>query len=221
MNHAADTSLNTDTVRFRFKGRGISGLSSIQTFIEGNSTLPSSPVLPPPLPLRPLLIITPTELSILITLISPRAAAAALQGRRPGSNPGEVRPTARDIGHAAGALDKVALVQHGVLVLLDQVPEPGVPGVDELEGRQAALVPDARVRPGLEHHLHQGVAELALRLGLAVDPPYGRVEGRVALEPVGRVALEVVLVEEEVDDLVCDGWGWSVFWVQNTINSKE
>lgn len=88
---------------------------------------------------------------------------------------------------------------------LYELAQARVARVDELVGRQAALVLDARVRAGLEHHVDEGVAELALRLGLAVDPPHRGVQRRVALDAVDRVALEAFLVEEVVDDVVCEG----------------
>lgn len=91
-------------------------------------------------------------------------------------------------------VDEVAGVEGGVLVLLDHVAQGGVAGVDELQGGQAALVLDARVGAGLEHHVDQGITELALGRGFGVDPADSGVQGRVALEAVYGVAFEVGLV---------------------------
>lgn len=60
-------------------------------------------------------------------------------------------------------------------MLLDEVAQAGVGGVDKLEGGEAGLVAGSGGGAGLEHHLHEGVAELALRGGLAVDPADGAV----------------------------------------------
>lgn len=79
-------------------------------------------------------------------------------------------------------VDKVAGVLVGVLVLLDELAQLLVGGVDELVRRQAGLVLDARVRPGLEHHLDEGVAKGSLGGWLRVDPADGGVEWGVALE---------------------------------------
>lgn len=87
-------------------------------------------------------------------------------------------------------------------MLLDEVPQVLVGGVDELVGRQAGLVLYARVGAGLEHHLDEGVAEWPLGGGLRVDPADGGVEGGVALEAGYGVAFKVGLVEEEVYDFV-------------------
>lgn len=112
-------------------------------------------------------------------------------------------------------VDEVTGVEGGVLVLLNEVAEGGVAGVDELEGGKAALVLDARVGAGLEHHVDEGVAELALGRGFRVDPADGGVQGRVALEAVDGVAFEVGLVEEEVDDFVYGRTGVLVGWTDS------
>lgn len=87
-------------------------------------------------------------------------------------------------------------------MLVDEAPQGRVGRVDELVGREAALVAQARVGAGLEHHADEGGAKLALRGGLRVEPADGGVKGRVALEAVDGVAFKVGLVEEEVDDFV-------------------
>lgn len=92
-------------------------------------------------------------------------------------------------------------------MLLYEVAQDGVAGVDELVGCQPTLVAQARVGAGLEHHLDEGAAKVALGLGLGVEPADGRVERRVALEAVDGVAFKVWLVEEEVDDFVWEGVG--------------
>lgn len=88
-------------------------------------------------------------------------------------------------------------------MLLDEFAEGRVAGVDELEGREAALVLDTRAGAGFEHHVDEGVAEFAVGLGFVVDPADGAVEGCVAFLAVDGVALKVWLVEEEVDYVVC------------------
>lgn len=72
-----------------------------------------------------------------------------------------------------------------------------------MERRDAALVLDARVGAGLEHHLDEGLAEGALGGGFRVEPADGGVEGCVAVDAGDGVAFEVWLVEEEVYDFVC------------------
>lgn len=88
-------------------------------------------------------------------------------------------------------------------MLLDEVAQLLVARVDEVVGREAALVLDARVGAGLEHHLDQVQAKGPLGGGLGVEPADGGVEGGVALEAVDGVAFKVGLVEEVVDDFVC------------------
>lgn len=161
----------------------------------------------PPLELSPLVLVATAELRIIvifiITIIIPRGSkcirtAAALLGLgRRG------RSSSRGLLDGPG-IDEIAGVEGGVLVLLDEVAQGLVARVDELVGGQAGAVAHPRAGAGLEHHLDQRVAELALRRRLAVDPADGAVQGRVPVRPVRRVALEVGLVEEQVDDLVCD-----------------
>lgn len=78
--------------------------------------------------------------------------------------------------------DEVARVLVGVLVLLDEIAQLLVGGVDELVWSQAGLVLDSRVRAGLEHHLDEGIAKGSLGGRLRVDPADGGVEGCVTLE---------------------------------------
>lgn len=106
-------------------------------------------------------------------------------------------------GRAGADGDEVAGVLTCVLVLLDEVAEVLVGGVDELERGEAGLVAEARVGAGLEHHVDEGAAKGSLGGGLGVDPADDGVEGGVALEAVDGVALKSWLVEEEVNDLVC------------------
>lgn len=165
-----------------------------------SSTLLRRPILPSPLPLRPLFVITATELSIILTLhiqyrLIPRTR------RRPSTTTIARRVRSRSLHN------EVAAIEDRILVLLYEVAQRGVARVDELEGREPALVLDARVGPGLEHHVDQRVAELVLRGGLAVDPAHGGVQRRVAFGAGDGVAFEVFLVEEVVDDVVCWGGG--------------
>lgn len=159
------------------------------SFNSSQSTLLRGLLLPPPLPLGPLFIITPAELGIIIALLffilHVVSYNTVVTGIRRGTG------------------DEIASVQDRIFVLLYQLPQARVARVHKLECRQPALVLDARVRARLEHHVHQRVAEFTLRLGLAVDPPHGGVERCVALEPVRGVALEVFLVEEIIDNLIC------------------
>lgn len=103
---------------------------------------------------------------------------------------------------AAADVDEVAGVLAGVDVLLDEVAELLVARVDELRGGEAALVLDARVGAGLEHHVDEVVAKGALGGGFGVEPADGGVQGGVAFLAVDGVAFEVGLVEEVVDDVV-------------------
>ena len=166
----------------------------------------------PPLPLRPLLLITAAELGILIALV--------LHGQHHAVHRRAVLDDA----------DVVTGVLAGVLVPLDQLAQRLVRGVDELHGGEAALVAQARVGPGLEHHLDQGGAEVALGGRLAVQPADGGVQRGVAVEAGEGVALEVGLVEEEVDDLICApfravlvrGWfGWGYGRVLPAADEEE
>lgn len=150
--------------------------------------LPSLLCSSPPLKLGALLIIASTELSIVV-------AVSGLSVRE------EVR-IARAALDLAG-IHEVSLVETGVFVLLDQLFQRLVPRVHQLDRREFRLVLHARVRPGFQHHLHQGVSELALGGRLRVDPSDGGVEWRVTLYAVYGIALEVRLVEEEVYYLVC------------------
>lgn len=102
----------------------------------------------------------------------------------------------------AADADEVTGVLAGVDVLLDQVAELLVARVDELRGGEAALVLDARVGAGLEHHVDEVVTKGALGGGFGVDPADGGVQGGVAFLAVDGVAFEVGLVEEVVDDVV-------------------
>lgn len=113
------------------------------------------------------------------------------------------RTTRRSDAVAVAAdADEVTGVLAGVDVLLDEVAELLVARVDELRGGEAALVLDARVGAGLEHHVDEVVAKGALGGGFGVDPADGGVQGGVAFLAVDRVAFEVGLVEEVVDDVV-------------------
>lgn len=103
---------------------------------------------------------------------------------------------------AVVADDEVAGVLAGVDVLLDEVAEFLVARVDELRGGEAALILDARVGAGLEHHVDEVVAKGALGGGFGVEPADGGVQGGVAFLAVDGVAFEVGLVEEVVDDVV-------------------
>lgn len=157
------------------------------------SSVPSSPTLSlaPALPLRTLLLVAARELCIIvIVLLLPYIHKHVLRTRFLSRS------------YVRGA-HEIPGVQLGVLVLLYEVLEAGVGGVDELDGGQARLVAHARAAAGLEHHAHEGVAEVALRRRLAVDPPDGAVQRGVALDPVQRVAFEVGGVEEGVDYFVC------------------
>lgn len=160
--------------------------------MHATSHTPSTPLgaalLPPPLPLGPLLLVAPAKLRILILPIPLSVRLAE---------------------HPLSALDtdlagvhKVPRVEARILVPPNHLLQALVARVHELQRRQPPFILQPRVRPGLEHHLDQGGAELALRLGLRVDPPHGRVQRRVALEPVDGVALEPRHVEEGVDHLV-------------------
>lgn len=106
------------------------------------------------------------------------------------------------VAAAIADVDEVAGVLDGVDVLLDEVAELLVARVDELQGGEAALVLDARVGAGLEHHVDEVVTEGALGGGFGVEPADGGVQGGVALLAVDGVAFEVGLVEEVVDDVV-------------------
>lgn len=157
--------------------------------------MPSFPPFPsPPLPLGPFLVVTTAKLGIIIIT---NTIALLPHSRRMVTTPPVVVGGARVDGN------KVARVLVRILVLLDELAQLDVARVDELQGRQAALVLDARVGAGLEHHLDEGLAKGALGGGLGVEPADGGVQRRVALEAVDRVAFERGLVEEEVDDFVC------------------
>lgn len=92
----------------------------------------------------------------------------------------------------------------------DEVTEFLVGGIHELDGGEAALVAEAWVGAGLEHHLDEGPAKGPLGGRFGVEPADGGVQRGVAVEAVERVALEVGLVEENVDDFVCEGGGGSM-----------
>lgn len=164
-------------------------LLSPHRLLTPSSAFPGSLFLLPPLPLGSLLIVTPAKLGVIVVAfgllwlgIQNATAVVGCRGRR---------------------RDKVAAVQHGVLVLLNQLPQACVARIHQLVCRQARLVLDARVGAGFEHHLYQGVAKLTLGIGLAVDPSHGGMQGGVAFASGYGIAFEVFLVEEEVDDLVC------------------
>lgn len=165
------------------------------TALHGSSsTFLRSLVLPPPFPLSPLLIITPTKLRIIVTL--------DIQYR--------TLPTQRAILPAAAAaaaalflLYEIPPVENGVLVLLYQVAQARVARINQLKGREAAFVLGPWIRARFEHHVDEGVAELALGFGFAVDPADGGVERCVALDARDGVAFKIFLVEEVVDNVVC------------------
>lgn len=177
-----------------------------------SSNLPS--ILSPALPLRSLLLITTAELGVVVVIAILVGVNVVRQGR--GRNSGgrrRRRRTARRSDAAAAAdVDEVAGVLAGVHVLLDEVAELLVARVDELRGCEAALVLDARVGTGLEHHVDEVVAKGALGGGFGVEPADGGVQGGVALLAVDGVAFEVGLVEEVVDDVVFLGSCFSI-WV--------
>lgn len=99
--------------------------------------------------------------------------------------------------------DKVPGILIRILVLLNQPAQFLVARIDELQGREAALVADAGVGAGLEHHADEGEAEGVLGGGFGVEPADGGVEGGVAFEAVLGVAFEAGLVEEEIYYFVC------------------
>lgn len=142
----------------------------------------------PALPLCAVVFVAPAEVGVILD----SGAVVERHGRSPLLGRGHVPE-----------VDEVAGVLGRVLVLLDEVAELLVGGVDELQRREAGLVADAGAGAGLEHHLDEGAAKGPLGDGLVVEPADDGVEGRVALDAVGGVAFEVGLVEQEVDDLVC------------------
>ena len=154
--------------------------------------------LPPPFPLGPLLIITPAKLGILVLLL------LLLRRRLP-----QQRLAPLDLVRR----DKIPGIQRRILMLPDHLPQPLVPRVHQLQRRQPPLVLHTGTRPGLEHHLDEGVAEGALLGGLAVDPAHGAVQRGVAVGAADGVALEAGLVQQGVDDLVVAARGGLVVQV--------
>lgn len=171
-----------------------SGLALRIVLLFASLCLPLALVLSPALPLGPLFLITATELGVVVVI----ALGHTIDRETRGLARGPWRGRAGGRTH----VDEVACVLVGVLVALNEVAEFLVAGVDELEGGEAALVLDARVGAGLEHHVDEVVAEGALGGGFGVEPADGGVQGGVALEAVDGVAFEVGLVEEVVDDVV-------------------
>lgn len=163
------------------------------------------PVLSSALPLGPLLLVTTAKLGIVVVvviLILVVSANVIRQGRSRSRRRWRGRTTRRSDAAAAADVDEVAGVLAGVNVLLDEVAELVVARIDELRGGEAALVLDARVGAGLEHHVDEVVAKGALGGGFGVEPADGGVQGGVAFLAVDGVAFEVGLVEEVVDDVV-------------------
>lgn len=164
------------------------------------------PVLPSALPLRPLLLVTAAKLGVVVVVVILFMSIDMIrQGRSRSRRRGRRRTTRRSDAMAvavAVADDEVAGVLACVDVLLDEVAELLVARVDELRSGEAALVLDARVGAGLEHHVDEVVAKGALGGGFGVEPADGGVQGGVAFLTVDGVAFEVGLVEEVVDDVV-------------------
>ncbi len=166
--------------------------------------LPLCPLPFSPLPLCALLVITAAELSILIHILhrQPRRCLSRQRRRLTWWWRRRRHTRRRWCAAAAHHLHKVAGILRRVQVLVNEAPQGRVGGVDELVRREAALVAQARVGAGLEHHADEGGAKVALRGRFRVEPADGGVQGRVPLEAVDGVALKVGLVEEEVDDFV-------------------
>jgi hypothetical protein len=106
------------------------------------------------------------------------------------------------VGGGRGIIDKIARIEQGVLVLLNQLAHLRVARVDELGGGEPRLVLDARVGAGLEHHFDEGLGKGLLGGGFGVGPADGCVERGVAFTAGDWVAFEAGLVEEGVDDFV-------------------
>lgn len=126
----------------------------------------AAPLLPRSLPLCPLFLVATTKLSIVIILDN------LLLHRRLG-------PLLRR-RCAILDIDVVTRILRRKLVFPNHILQLRIRRVDELDGRDAALVLDARVRPGLEHHLDQGFAEGPLGGGFRVEPADDGVQGRVS-----------------------------------------
>jgi hypothetical protein len=163
------------------------------------------PVLPSALPLRSLLFITTAKLGVIVVILFFMSVNVIRQGRSCSRGRWRRRTTRRSNSAAAADVDEVAGVLAGIDVLLDEVAEFLVTRVDELRGGEATLVLDARVGAGLEHHVDEVVTKGALGGGFGVEPADGGVQGGVAFLAVDRVAFEVGLVEEVVDDVVFGG----------------
>lgn len=144
----------------------------------------------PAFPLGALIVIATAEFGVVVALVLLLARSRVVIRR--------VSATAVD-----DDINEIAGVLIGVVLFLDKVAEGRVGRVDELESGEATLVADAGVGASLKHHLDKGVAELALGGGFRVEPADGGVEGGITLETVDRIAFEVGLVEEEVNDVVC------------------
>lgn len=213
---AFHSSLRLSLLRYRpATGISSSSRSRAYTFIHIHiywclvppwiTSLNLPPVLSPALPLGSLLLVAATKLGIVVDIVivvvgvnvvhQGRCRSGRRRGRRAAGRSDTVAAATADVDEVAGVLD-------GVDVLLDEVAELLVARVDELQGGEAALVLDARVGAGLEHHVDEVVAEGALGGGFGVEPADGGVQGGVALLAVDGVAFEVGLVEEVVDDVV-------------------
>ncbi len=128
----------------------------------------------PPLPFCALLVIAATEFRILVNVLHGQPRGALSRQRRRLTRWWWRRQhtgRCRDAHH----VHEIARVLRRVQVLVNQRAQRRVGGVDELVRRQAALVAQARVGPGLEHHLDERGAKVTLRGGFGVEPADGGV----------------------------------------------
>lgn len=139
-------------------------------------------LLSPPLPLGSFLVIAPAKLCIIIIIIItllPNADHTVTANTRPWRT-----------GTRGNHGDEIAGILARILVLPNQVPQFRISGIDELQGREPAFILDARVGPGLEHHLDEGGSKGSLGGGLGVEPADCGVERGVAFKAVDGVAFE-------------------------------
>lgn len=99
----------------------------------------------------------------------------------------------------------IAAHHHSHLALPQHLPQLRVARVHELDGLQLGLVPYPRVAARIEQDLDNRRPRGPLSGGQRVGVAHRLVQGEVALDAVRELNLEALLVEQDVEDLVCGG----------------
>jgi hypothetical protein len=97
----------------------------------------------------------------------------------------------------------IAAHHHSHLALPQHLPQLRIPRVHQLDGLQLSLVPYPRVASSIEQDLDNRGAGGALSGGQRVRIAHRLVQGQVALDAVRELDLKTLLVEQDVEDLVC------------------